>query len=145
MKHNPDERLAWALGRCRESGMRRTQALIDTLRELIARDAPATLSELAESPALRDRCDKATVYRLLMRLEGNGLVRRLGLHERAAYFTIKYPGHHSDYLVCTQCGSIDTLDISCPVEALEKDVSQRSGFKELYHELEFYGVCPQCD
>ncbi|MBL9131436.1 MAG: transcriptional repressor, partial [Verrucomicrobiaceae bacterium] len=32
----------------------------------------------------------------------------------------------------------------CPVEALERDIEKTSGFKKLYHELEFYGLCPKC-
>jgi Fe2+ or Zn2+ uptake regulation protein len=53
-------------------------------------------------------------------------------------------GHHDDYLVCTKCGRIQRLDISCPVEALERDIEKTSGFTKLYHELEFYGLCPKC-
>jgi Fur family ferric uptake transcriptional regulator len=57
---------------------------------------------------------------------------------------MNFPGKHSDYLICTQCGTIESLDIACPVEALESQISQQSGFKKLYHELEFFGVCPAC-
>ena len=73
-----------------------------------------------------------------------GILRRLGLHDRAGYFTMKYPGEHSDYLICRACGSIEELDIACPVEALEMEISRESGYRELYHELEFFGVCPKC-
>jgi Fur family ferric uptake transcriptional regulator len=30
------------------------------------------------------------------------------------------------------------------VEALEKQIEKQSGFRKLYHELEFYGLCPKC-
>jgi Fur family transcriptional regulator, ferric uptake regulator len=39
---------------------------------------------LAESKELKSGADKATVYRLLMKLEERGLIRRLGLHDRSA-------------------------------------------------------------
>lgn len=138
------EKLQAAVKRCRELGLRRTKAMEEVLRALIGSDRPLTLADLAESDSLRDQCDKATVYRLLMRLEEKGVLRRLGLHDRAAYFTIKYPGEHSDYLICSECGSIEELDIACPVESLEKEISINSGFRHLYHELEFFGVCPEC-
>ncbi len=142
-KRSPD-RLNWAVQQCRDRGLRRTKALEEVLRTLIGSPRPLTLADLVESKALRNQCDKATVYRLLMRLEENGILRRLGLHDRCAYFTMKYPGKHSDYLICSECGTIEELDIACPVEALEKEISAKSGYRKLYHELEFFGVCPDC-
>ena len=132
------------ISRCRDAGLRRTGALEDLLKCLIASERPLTLADLAEAALLKDRCDKATVFRLLVRLEKHGILRRLGLHDRSTYYTMNFPGKHSDYLICTQCGTIESLDIACPVEALESQISQQSGFKKLYHELEFFGVCPAC-
>ena len=57
-----------------------------------------TLAELAGSKRLTGQCDKTTVFRLLQRLTEHGMVRRLGLHERAAYSTLLAPVEHSDYL-----------------------------------------------
>ena len=137
-------KLDWAVQRCRDLGLRRTKAMEEVLRGLIERGRPLTLADLAETENLRDQCDRATIYRLLIRLEEKGILRRLGLHDRAGYFTMNYPGEHSDYLICSECGSIEELDIACPVEAFEKEISRESGYRELYHELEFFGVCPKC-
>jgi Fe2+ or Zn2+ uptake regulation protein len=142
--HRASKMLQDTVARCRELGLRRTWALEELLKRLIANSKPQTLADLAEAPELKDRCDKATIFRLLVRLEKHGILRRLGLHDRSAYYTLIEPGEHSDYLICTQCGAIETLDIACPVEALEAKISQESGFKKLYHELEFFGVCPKC-
>ena len=139
-----DGRLEWAFRQCRAAGMRRTRALTEILNVLASVDRPLSLQELAEKESLGDLCDQATLYRQVSRLEMNGVVRRLGLHQRAAYFVLRHPGHHDDYLVCTKCGAIDALDMHCPVEALEEKVSQMSGFDGIYHELEFFGICPSC-
>lgn len=139
-----DTLLKDTITRCREAGLRRTWALEELLNLLIATAKPLTLADLADSPTLKDRCDRATVFRLLVRLEKQGILRRLGLHDRSAYYTLNVPGKHSDYLICTECGVIEKLDIACPVEALEAKISKQSGFKKLYHELEFFGVCPLC-
>jgi Fe2+ or Zn2+ uptake regulation protein len=133
-----------SIARCRAAGLRRTWALEELLRQLIESHRPLTLADIAESKELKNRCDKATVFRLLVRLEKHGILRRLGLHDRSAYYTINLPGEHSDFLICTECGTIETLDIACPVEKLEAQISKESGFKKLYHELEFFGVCPKC-
>jgi Fe2+ or Zn2+ uptake regulation protein len=130
--------------RCRTAGLRRTKALEELVVTLLESARPMTLAELAASPRLADQCDKATVFRLLQRLVGHGVVRRLGLHERAAYFTLLVPEKHSDYLICTSCGSIEAITAPCPVHQLEDEIRAKTGFRNLYHELEFFGVCPQC-
>lgn len=136
--------LSQAVGRARTAGLRRTRALEDVLRMLIDAHRPLTLGDIASSKQLRSGADQATVYRLLTKLEERGIIRRLGLHDRSAYYTIIHPGEHNDYLICTKCGTIEKLDISCPVEALEHEIEKQSGFSKLYHELEFFGVCPKC-
>lgn len=130
--------------RCRTAGLRRTKALEELVATLLESARPMTLAELAASPRLAGQCDKATVFRLLQRLVGHGVVRRLGLHERAAYFTLLMPEKHSDYLICTSCGSIEAITAPCPVHQLEEEIRAKTGFRNLYHELEFFGVCPQC-
>lgn len=132
------------VSRCRALGLRRTAALEDLLKVLIESPRPMTLGELSESKLLKNRCDRATVFRLLVRLEKQGILRRLGLHDRSAYYTVNLPDGHHDYLICTECGAIEQLDIACPVEQLEAQIARDSGFRKLYHELEFFGVCPKC-
>ena len=136
--------LAELVDRCRSVGMRRTQALESVLNLLLNSESPMTAGEIVEAPALKGHCDPATVYRLLVRLEENGILRRLGLRDRAAHYTIRHAHHHDDYIVCTKCGSIEELEMECPVEALEAEIAKKSGFTHLDHELEFFGVCPSC-
>ena len=76
------------INHCRTSGLRRTKALEVLLATLLKADRPMTLARLQKSRALSSQCDKATIYRLLHRLADAGIVRRLGLHERAAYFAL---------------------------------------------------------
>lgn len=130
--------------RCREAGLRRTKALELLLGVLLENDSPMTLADLAEHPTLSSQCDRATVFRLLQRLTLKGIVRRLGLHERAAYFTLLLPGRHQDFLICTECGKIEPISAPCPVHQLEKEIAENTGFSNLYHELEFFGTCPAC-
>ncbi len=130
--------------RCRQAGLRRTKALEELLGTLLESPRPMTLTELAASPRLANQCDKATVFRLLQRLAEHGVARRLGLHARAAYFTLLLPDRHHDYLICTGCGSIEAITAPCPVHELEEEIRRKTGFRNLYHELEFFGLCPAC-
>lgn len=139
-----DNPVKQAVERCRDLGLRRTKALEELLATLVEGPRPMTLAELAASERLAGLCDKATVYRLLQRLTENGIIRRLGLHERAAYFTLLQPGKHSDYLICTGCGKIEAVKAPCPVHDLEDEIREKTGYRGLYHELEFFGTCPAC-
>lgn len=130
--------------RCRANGLRRTNALEELLATLLEADRPMTLAELERSERLATLCDKATIYRLLHRLSDAAIVRRLGLHERAAYFTLILPGEHRDYLICTECGTIAPIDAPCPVHDLEEEIRTKTGYRDLSHELEFFGTCPKC-
>jgi Fe2+ or Zn2+ uptake regulation protein len=140
----PKKTVDLVIERCRDLGLRRTKALEELLTTLVEADRPMTLAELASSARLADQCDKATVYRLLQRLSEHGILRRLGLHERAAYFTLLQPGKHSDYLICTGCGKIESIKAPCPVHELEDEIREKTGYRGLYHELEFFGTCPRC-
>ncbi len=132
------------LERARASGLRRTKALEAILTCLTKCDHPKTLNDFITCGHMSEQCDKATVFRLLQRLTDKGMVRRLGLHERAAYFTLLIPGVHRDYLICTDCGSIEPITAPCPVHKLQEEIRQETGFQNLYHELEFFGTCPKC-
>lgn len=151
-KHHPhadgckvcaEETPADVLAACRAAGLRRTHLLRRVLDVLQSKAAPVSIRELQTAKGVHGVCDPATLYRLLQRLEEKGLVRRIGLHERAAHFTLRR-GHHHDYVVCRQCGDVALLDMACPAEKLERAVGQRTGFTDVDHELQFYGVCPKC-
>ncbi len=144
MKKSINPMIRETVERCRSAGLRRTKALEELIITLLESERPMKLAELAASERLSDQCDKATVFRLLQRLAEHGVVRRLGLHERAAYFTLLVPGKHSDYLICTRCGSIEAIQAPCPVHQLEEEIREKTGYRNLYHELEFFGICPAC-
>jgi len=133
------------LEQCKNAGLRRTNALCVLLETLLVHELPMTLAELSEHENLVNVCDRATVFRLLQKLSNNGVVRRLGLHERGAYFTLLIPGRHQDFLICTDCGDIQPINAPCPVHQLEKDIAKKTGYSGLYHELEFFGKCPACN
>lgn len=128
---------------CSAAGLRRTAALEACLKVLSTADQPMTLQQIATSSAFDVSCDPATIYRLVSRLEERRIVRRIGFHSRAAHYCLR-ENHHQDYLICRDCGTVEVLDIACPVEHLEKQIADESGFADLEHELEFYGRCVTC-
>lgn len=141
---SPQERLDWAVTYCKQRGLRRTNALRELLRYLLNFERPINWGTLSKAPEIRACCDPSSAFRVLVKLEEIGLVRRMGSPNRSYYFMLTLPGEHHDYLICTSCGAIDDLDIECPVEEMEKRIKKDTGYSSLYHELEFFGICPRC-
>lgn len=144
MNKTQRDQLEAILNQCKDTGLRRTKALSMLIETLITSNSPMTLADLCEHENLTELCDRATVFRLLQKLSNKGVVRRLGLHERAAYFTLLIPGRHQDFLICTDCGDIQPINAPCPVHQLEKEIATKTGYTNLYHELEFFGTCLTC-
>lgn len=132
------------IGICKKAGLRKTTSLVALVKTMLNLTLPVTLADLLETKELKNKCNKVTVYRILQRLNENGIVRRIGLHERSAYFILLLPDSHRDYLICTSCNHIETIKAPCPVHELEKELAGQTGYKKLFHELEFFGICPKC-
>ena len=83
----------------------------------------------------------ATVYRNLRQLQQKGLIRCRHLPTgEAMYAPISRDRHH---LTCVDCGRTQTLD-RCPIHGLSISTEEQSGFKMLFHTLEFFGICSEC-
>lgn len=83
----------------------------------------------------------ATVYRNLHQLQQQGLVRCRHLPSgEALYAPAQRDEHH---LTCVDCGRSSTLQ-SCPVHDLHLEATQLVGFRPLFHTLEFFGLCSEC-
>lgn len=133
------------LEQVREAGLRKTRALVEVLDVLLGASSPLSLNDLLEPAGpLNGAYEMPTLSRLLNRLEQAGVVQKLGFRDRSAYFALRLASRHHDYLVCTECGVIETLEIACPVRALEAEIAKKHQFSKVYHELEFYGLCPAC-
>jgi len=132
------------IGRCRKAGLRKTFLLTRVLRFLLEQNQPVNVQAILNAPEVDRTCDVATAYRLLGRLEEHGLIRRIGMHERSAHFILNLPGMHRDFLICTDCGKVDVIQLPCPVKEMESEVSKQSGYGSVYHELQFFGKCPGC-
>ena len=83
----------------------------------------------------------ATVYRNLRHLQHKGLVRCRHLPSgEALYSPVENDCHH---LTCVDCGSTRTLT-HCPINGSIMSNTEQSDFKLLFHTLEFFGICSNC-
>lgn len=117
------------------------QAILEVLRR---QRHPSSIKELFNALPAGD-CDLATVYRSIHLLESMRMVKRFDFGDGVARFELLAEGDdgHHHHLVCTKCSDIVEIE-ECFPDALEKNIASRSGFKDVTHKLEFFGLCPRC-
>jgi Fe2+ or Zn2+ uptake regulation protein len=85
--------------------------------------------------------NRATVFRTLTTLVTHGEVVKVDFGDgKARYESV---GHHHHHLICTQCNSIDSVDV-CKAEELVATAAQKKHFKVTSHQLEYFGLCSAC-
>ena len=104
-------------------------------RELSGQELHARLREGPQAMGL------ATVYRHLRQLQQRGLIRCRHLPSGEALFApVERDEHH---LTCVDCGSTQRLE-HCPMHDVHLPARQSEGFQLLFHTLEFFGLCRNC-
>ncbi len=139
-----EEREQWALSKSRSYGLRLTRGLREIIRVLSSCNKPISIAHLEGMPALGNHYDTSTLYRMLLRLQDKGIVRRIGFHERAAFYILRAPGMHMHFLLCRNCGAVSEVNIDCPIRELDSIIEKRTNYIHLVHDLTFYGLCPKC-
>jgi len=117
------------------------RAILETLRN---EGHPMSIKEIFETLS-KGNCDLVTVYRSMHMLETMGVVKRFDFGDGLARFELLGEGDdgHHHHLVCTNCSEVIEIEECFTVE-LEQKIAARSGFKEVTHKLEFFGICPEC-
>jgi Fur family ferric uptake transcriptional regulator len=89
-----------------------------------------------------ERVGLSTVYRTLQALAEAGEVDVLRLDNGEAVYRRCSSTHHH-HLVCRRCGR--TVEVEGPtVERWAAEVARAHRFSDVSHQLEVFGVCPQC-
>ncbi len=84
---------------------------------------------------------KGTVYRNLKILRETGEISELNLSGTVRRYEGRPENHY--HFRCEKCGRV--FDLGEPVNnELDERVAKRTGFKVSYHQLEFRGLCKDC-
>ena len=84
----------------------------------------------------------ATVYRVLTQFEQAGLVVRHNFEGGHSVFELSSDKHH-DHIVCIRCGRVEEF-ADDEIEQRQKNVADKLGFELTDHNLNMYGLCPEC-
>ncbi len=122
-----------------EKGLRMTEQ-----RRVIARvlgeahDHPDVEELYRRASAVDDNISIATVYRTVRLFEEAGILERHDFRDgRARYEEV--PESHHDHLIDMKTGKVIEF-MNEEIEALQKEVARKLGFKLVDHRLELYGV-----
>ncbi len=109
---------------------------------LQTQNKPITAEELLEQSAAILPMNLSTIYRTLNTFTENGILHKTLRKDGKSYFSLA-KHDHTHHLICTVCQKIIPID-SCPLQELEEDLQQKTGFHITGHLLEFSGICADC-
>ncbi len=101
---------------------------------------PASALEIYDY--LKNEIDLTSIYRTLDLLKKSDLVNVILFGEGKKRYELKNAGEHHHHLVCENCGDVE--DIEMKESSLLKNVAEQSKFLVKKHNLEFFGLCQNC-
>ncbi len=132
-------------GDLRQLKLKATPARLHLLDLLVHAERPLSPSEVASS--LGGGVDASTVYRNLEALCVLGLIQKVSLRARQAYYELAddFSGRpHRHHLVCLACARVANI-YDCGVTVPAPASLKKAGFATISdHSLEFFGLCQAC-
>lgn len=109
-------------------------------------NTPLSVSELLELLDKSGRgVNKTTVYREIQFLLSQNIIVAVFIDETHSKYELNTSHHH--HLVCRRCGLVKEIEIKQiekSFELFEKKLTERSKFTDVFHNLEFFGLCKKC-
>jgi len=133
------------INKLRGTGLRMTKARQQVLEILVHANSPLNLDEIKTRVSEAGvKPDFSTIFRIMQLLEKMQLAQRVHLGRTSAYYELSSPNGHHDHITCTNCGIVAPLLDACPVANYQQRLAASTGFKDVTHSLEFFGLCPSC-
>ena len=124
---------------CAEKGLRITEqrrVIAQVLSE--AEDHPDVEALHARSSAIDSGISIATVYRTVRLFEEAGILERHEFGDGRARYEAAAEAHH-DHLIDVETGKVIEF-VDPEIEALQKQIAEKLGFRLVDHRMELYGV-----
>ncbi|HVO77041.1 MAG TPA: transcriptional repressor [Candidatus Bathyarchaeia archaeon] len=116
------------------------EVMIEELRKL--RTHPSADELYAIVKKRLPRISLGTVYRNLEVLSREGIIHRLEVAGSHMRFDGELGEHQ--HIRCARCGRVDDLVLGSRLNACDKNVAKRTGYRMLERRVEFVGICPAC-
>jgi Fur family transcriptional regulator, ferric uptake regulator len=124
---------------CAEKGLRITEQRRVIARVLSeAEDHPDVEALHARAAAIDPGISIATVYRTVRLFEEAGILERHEFGDGRARYEAAAEAHH-DHLIDVETGKVIEF-VDPEIEALQKQIAEKLGFRLVDHRMELYGV-----
>src|SRR6185312_15699234 len=138
-RHHGDAMISRLEQLCLDKGLKMTEQ-----RRVIARvlseslDHPDVEKVYARATAIDPRISIATVYRTVRLFEEAGILDRHDFGEGRARYEAAPEAHH-DHMIDVETGKVIEF-VDPELEALQRKIAHRLGFRLVDHRMELYGV-----
>lgn len=124
------------------SDLKSTKCRRAVLSVLEKADSPLTAEAIYQEVLREVHMSVSTTYRTLAVLSEKHILLKNLSQDGKAYYQMNNH-RHQHHLICTVCNEIVPVD-DCPLEALERALTDKTGYIITGHNLEFMGICPRC-
>ncbi|MCL2571471.1 MAG: transcriptional repressor [Defluviitaleaceae bacterium] len=116
------------------------QIILDTLKRFNTHPSVDVLYTVIHKS--HPTISKATVYRNLRQLAGEGIITQMAVSDDVARYDGTSEPHY--HFSCKVCNKIFDLDMDC-VEGIDDQIRSKYGYKVDKHEILFVGTCQDCE
>lgn len=128
----------------KERGLKLTKQRLQIFKEIISKRGHFEIEDFVQRLKNKGvKVSRATVYRTLSILKDAGLVVEVVKFENKTYYEVGTKEHH-DHLICLNCGKFIEFHED-EIEKIQEKVCAKYKFKPVYHRLEIYGICENCN
>lgn len=126
----------------KSADLKQTKRRVLILSVLESASAPLTAEDIAEQTGKDMKMSISTIYRALNALAEKNVISKVLHQDGKTYYELNRHTHRHS-LLCTLCNERILID-ACPLENLENNLVEKTGYTITGHNLEFYGICPNC-
>ena len=134
------------LNSCSARGIHDPVICSDIIDILFSTENHLSVAQLsAKLKEMKHNCDSSNIEKILQTLCDYGLISQLKLDGGAIeLYEHIHPETHHDHFICTKCGKI--VEFNDPkLEELQDSLTFAKGFMPIFHKLEIYGLCDECN
>ncbi|MCX7738373.1 MAG: transcriptional repressor [Hydrogenothermaceae bacterium] len=128
----------------RDKGFKLTKQRVEIFKEILGKRGHFEVEDIVHRIRRKGlKASRATVYRTLNILKEVGLLNEVVKFGNKTYYEIGTKEHH-DHLICLNCGKFIEFHDN-RIEEVQDQICGQFNFKPLYHRLEIYGICEDCN
>ena len=138
-----NERMTKMLSKLKRHDFRITPQRLAVLQILATSEGHPSVDQIyREVRAQFPTTSLAPIYKPVLLLKELGEVLQLGFPDGSNRYDGNRPYPHP-HIICTKCKEVMDPEL-VGLEDLSEEMSAKTGYKILYHRMDFFGLCPRC-